>query len=67
MPQYVFDKLHKIMKENNIKDYSKIGLYGLTNKAMFFICFTLSTIALHSLLKFHYLLFLRNLLHKNNL
>ena len=23
MPQYVFDKLHKIMKENNIKDYSK--------------------------------------------
>lgn len=32
MPQYVFDKLHKIMKENNIKDYSKIGLYGLTYK-----------------------------------
>lgn len=32
MPQYVFDKIHKIMKENNIKDYSKIGLYGLTYK-----------------------------------
>ena len=32
MPQYVFDKLHKIMKENNIKDYSKVGLYGLTYK-----------------------------------
>ena len=32
MPQYVFDKIHKIMKENNIKDYSKVGLYGLTYK-----------------------------------
>ena len=32
MPQYVFDRIHKIMKENNIKDYSKIGLYGLTYK-----------------------------------
>ncbi|EOU1607636.1 nucleotide sugar dehydrogenase [Clostridium perfringens] len=32
MPHYVFDKLHKIMKENNIKDYSKVGLYGLTYK-----------------------------------
>lgn len=32
MPQYVFDKIHRIMKENNIKDYSKIGLYGLTYK-----------------------------------
>lgn len=32
MPQYVFDKIHKIMKENYIKDYSKVGLYGLTYK-----------------------------------
>lgn len=32
MPQYVFDKIHKIMKDNNIKDYSKVGLYGLTYK-----------------------------------
>lgn len=32
MPQYVFDKIHKIMKANNIKDYSKVGLYGLTYK-----------------------------------
>lgn len=32
MPQYVFDKIHKIMKENNINDYSKVGLYGLTYK-----------------------------------
>lgn len=32
MPQYVFDKIHKIMKENNIKDYSNVGLYGLTYK-----------------------------------
>lgn len=32
MPQYVFDKIHRIMKENNINDYSKVGLYGLTYK-----------------------------------
>lgn len=32
MPQYVFDKIHKIMKENGIRDYSKVGLYGLTYK-----------------------------------
>lgn len=32
MPQYVFDKIHKIMEEHNIKDYSKVGLYGLTYK-----------------------------------
>lgn len=32
MPQYVFDKIHRIMKENSIKDYSKVGLYGLTYK-----------------------------------
>lgn len=32
MPQYVFDKIHKIMNEHKIKDYSKVGLYGLTYK-----------------------------------
>ena len=32
MPQYVFDKIHKIMKEHNIKVYSNVGLYGLTYK-----------------------------------
>lgn len=32
MPQYVFDKIHTIMRENNIKDYNKVGLYGLTYK-----------------------------------
>ena len=32
MPQYVFEKIHRIMKENNIKDYSKVGLYGMTYK-----------------------------------
>ena len=32
MPQYVFDKIHKIMKAHNIKDYSNVGLYGLTYK-----------------------------------
>lgn len=31
-PQYVFDKIHRIMKENNIKDFSKVGLYGMTYK-----------------------------------
>lgn len=32
MPQYVFDKMHEIMKANNIKDYAKVGLYGMTYK-----------------------------------
>lgn len=32
MPKYVFDKIYKIMEENNIKDFSKVGLYGLTYK-----------------------------------
>lgn len=32
MPQYIFDKIHRIMKENSIDDYSKVGLYGLTYK-----------------------------------
>ncbi|MCM0647417.1 nucleotide sugar dehydrogenase [Clostridium swellfunianum] len=32
MPQFVFDRIHEIMRENNIKDFSKVGLYGLTYK-----------------------------------
>lgn len=32
MPTYVFDKMHIIMKEHGIRDYSKVGLYGLTYK-----------------------------------
>ncbi|NOW85441.1 UDP-N-acetyl-D-mannosaminuronic acid dehydrogenase [Clostridium beijerinckii] len=32
MPKFVFDKIHKIMRENSIKDFSKVGLYGLTYK-----------------------------------
>ena len=32
MPKYVFNKIKKIMKENNINDFSKIGLYGMTYK-----------------------------------
>lgn len=32
MPQYVFERIHEIMKENKIKDFSKVGLYGLTYK-----------------------------------
>ncbi|SHI74069.1 nucleotide sugar dehydrogenase [Clostridium intestinale] len=32
MPQYVFDRIHEIMRENNIKDFSQVGLYGLTYK-----------------------------------
>lgn len=32
MPKYVFDKIHKIMKENNIESYDRVGLYGLTYK-----------------------------------
>lgn len=32
MPTYVFDKMHVIMKEHGIKEYSKVGLYGLTYK-----------------------------------
>ncbi|MGL5067495.1 MAG: nucleotide sugar dehydrogenase [Sarcina sp.] len=32
MPSYVFDRIHEIMKENNIKDFSKVGLYGMTYK-----------------------------------
>ncbi|MBB6624111.1 nucleotide sugar dehydrogenase [Clostridium gasigenes] len=32
MPQYVFERIHEIMKANNVKDYSKVGLYGITYK-----------------------------------
>lgn len=32
MPQFVFDRLKAIMKENNIKDLSRVGIYGLTYK-----------------------------------
>ncbi|WP_238884683.1 nucleotide sugar dehydrogenase [Clostridium sp. YIM B02551] len=32
MPKYVFDRIHEIMRENKIKDFSKVGLYGLTYK-----------------------------------
>lgn len=32
MPTYIFDKMHTIMKEHQIKDYGKVGLYGLTYK-----------------------------------
>jgi len=32
MPHYVFDRIHEIMRENKIKDFSKVGLYGLTYK-----------------------------------
>lgn len=32
MPQYVFDRIHEIMRKNNIKDFAKVGIYGLTYK-----------------------------------
>lgn len=32
MPEFVLERLHTIMKEHNIQDVSKIGLYGLTYK-----------------------------------
>ncbi len=32
MPEYVLAKTAKIMKENNITDYKRVGLYGLTYK-----------------------------------
>lgn len=31
-PRFVLDRIKKIMKENNITDFTKIGLYGLTYK-----------------------------------
>lgn len=32
MPEYVLDKVSKIMKENNITNLSEVGFYGLTYK-----------------------------------
>lgn len=32
MPQFVLERISNIMKENNITDFSKVGLYGLTYK-----------------------------------
>ncbi len=31
-PKFVLDRLETIMKEHNIQDYSKVGIYGLTYK-----------------------------------
>lgn len=32
MPAFVLDRITDIMKENNITDYSRVGLYGITYK-----------------------------------
>lgn len=32
MPEFVLNRIHDIMKENNIKEVEKVGLYGLTYK-----------------------------------
>lgn len=32
MPEFVLGRIHSIMKENNIDDTSRVGLYGLTYK-----------------------------------
>lgn len=32
MPDFVLTRIHEIMKENNINDLSRVGLYGLTYK-----------------------------------
>ena len=32
MPEYVLERISEIMKENNMTDISKVGLYGLTYK-----------------------------------
>lgn len=32
MPDFVLSRIHEIMKENNITDLSRVGLYGLTYK-----------------------------------
>ena len=32
MPEYVLGRIAKIMAENNLKDYKRVGLYGLTYK-----------------------------------
>lgn len=31
-PEFVLNRIHEIMKENNITDNRKVGLYGLTYK-----------------------------------
>ncbi len=33
MPEYVLDRIYTVMKENNIKDISKVGIYGISYKA----------------------------------
>jgi len=32
MPEFVLERINSIMKENNIKDIAKVGIYGLTYK-----------------------------------
>lgn len=32
MPDFVLNRIHEIMKENNLTDLSRVGLYGLTYK-----------------------------------
>lgn len=32
MPEFVLERIHTIMKEHNMKDFSRVGLYGLTYK-----------------------------------
>lgn len=32
MPEFVLERIHTIMKENGLKDVSRVGLYGLTYK-----------------------------------
>ena len=32
MPDFVLNRIHEIMKENGLKDISRVGLYGLTYK-----------------------------------
>lgn len=32
MPEFVLERIHDIMKENSIKDVSRVGFYGLTYK-----------------------------------
>ena len=32
MPEFVLARIYEIMKEHDITDYSKVGLYGLTYK-----------------------------------
>lgn len=32
MPEFVLERIHNIMKENNISEFTQVGLYGLTYK-----------------------------------